>query len=69
PWILAEKTIADGNVIQLERFACDVNVPSQYVVVDRQQRFWPIKRYDDLLNYRQLPEFQELLKQRFSVTV
>ena len=69
PWILAEKTISEGNVIQLERFACDVNLPSQYVLVERNQRFWPIKRYADLLNYRQQPTFQELLRKQFSVTV
>lgn len=69
PWVLSEKTISEGDVIQLERFACDVNLPSQYLAVDRHERFWPIKRYDDLLAYHQLPEFQELLKQRFSVTI
>jgi UTP--glucose-1-phosphate uridylyltransferase len=69
PWIIAEKTIPEGDVIQLERFACDVNVSSQYVVVDRTQRFWPVKRYSDLLEYRQQPIFQRLLKEQFSVTV
>ncbi|MBI4407886.1 MAG: UTP--glucose-1-phosphate uridylyltransferase [Candidatus Kerfeldbacteria bacterium] len=67
PWILAEKTIAEGNVIQLERFACDVNLPSQYVAVTRDQRFWPIKRYSDLLQYQQQPEFKQLLRDRFAV--
>lgn len=69
PWILAEKTIAEGDVIQLERFACDVNLPSQYVVVERNQRFWPIKRYSDLLQYQQQPEFKQLLHDRFAVEV
>lgn len=69
PWILAEKAIPEGDVIQLERFACDVNLPSQYVLVERAQRFWPIKRYTDLLEYRQRATFQELLRKQFSVTV
>ncbi len=69
PWVIAEKTIPEGNVIQLERLACDVNVSSCYVVVDRAERFWPVKRYADLLEYRTQPAFQRLLKQQFSVTV
>lgn len=52
PLVLAEKTIPDGDVVQLEHFACDVNVPSQYVVLPRLQRFWPVKRYVDLLIYQ-----------------
>ncbi len=52
PLILAEKTIAEGDVIQLEHFACDVNVPSSYIVVPRETRFWPVKRYVDLLIYQ-----------------
>ena len=39
PLIIAEKTIAQGEVIQLEHFACDVNVPSAYLVVPRDLRF------------------------------
>lgn len=69
PWVLAEKTITDGNVIQLERFACDVNLPSQYIIVERQQRFWPMKRYVDVLISQTQPEFQTLLRDRFSVTL
>lgn len=67
PWILAEKTIAAGNVIQLERLACDVNLPSQYVAVERSQRFWAIKRYTDLMEYRQWPEFKQLFRDRFAI--
>lgn len=52
PLILAEKSIAEGDVIQLEHFACDVNVPSKYIVVPREMRFWPVKRYVDLLIYQ-----------------
>ena len=69
PWILAEKTIAEGDVIQLERFACDVNLPSQYVAVERNQRFWPVKRYSDLLQYQQQPGFKQLLRDRFAIEV
>lgn len=52
PLILAEKTITEGNVIQLEHFACDVNVSSSYITVPRETRFWPVKRYVDLLIYQ-----------------
>ncbi|MFA6475305.1 MAG: UTP--glucose-1-phosphate uridylyltransferase [Patescibacteria group bacterium] len=61
PWVLAEKTITEGNVIQLERFACDVDLPSQYVLVNRLQRFWPIKRLADLDAAKQHPAFKKLL--------
>lgn len=74
PLILAEKTIPEGDVIQLEHFACDVNVSSQYVVVPRQQRFWPIKRYVDALIYQDLSLsgeqqklFQELLQKEYQL--
>ncbi len=69
PWVLAEKTITDGNVIQLERFACDVNLPSQYIVVERSQRFWPMKRYIDLLQSQRQTEFQQLLHERFDIKI
>lgn len=69
PWVLAEKTITDGNVIQLERFACDVNLPSQYVVVERTERFWPMKRYIDVLLSQQQSNFQKLLRERFDLQV
>lgn len=52
PLVLAEKSIAEGDVIQLEHFACDVNVPSKYIVVPRETRFWPVKRFVDLLIYQ-----------------
>lgn len=74
PLVLAEKTIADGDVIQLEHFACDVNVPSQYVVLPRQQRFWPVKRYVDLLVYQDpgsdialYEQFESLLHTAYNV--
>jgi len=67
PLVLAEKTIQDNEVIQLERFACDVNVPSQYVVVPREQRFWPVKRYVDLLHYQSTEQFKTLLKELYNL--
>ena len=63
PLVLAEKTIPDGDVIQLEHFACDVNVPSQYVVLPRLERFWPVKRYVDLLIYQDPGSSIELYEQ------
>lgn len=74
PFVLAEKTIAEGEVIQLERFACDVHLPSQYVVLPRLQRFWPVKRYVDLLIYQDptyAPDlhhaFKNLLKTAYDI--
>lgn len=74
PLVLAEKTIPEGDVIQLEHFACDVTVSSQYIVVPRQQRFWPIKRYVDALIYQDVSLagetqrlFRELLQQEYSI--
>ena len=67
PWIIAEKTIPEGVVWQLEHFACDVQVPSQYIVVERTQRFWPVKRYVDVLQYQENKLFQDLLREHFGV--
>lgn len=52
PLVLAEKKLPAGAVWQFEHFACDVNLPSQFMAVPRAQRFWPIKRYVDLLCYQ-----------------
>ena len=52
PLVLAEKTIKAGDVLQVEHFACDVHLPSLYIVVPREQRFIPVKRYVDLLIYQ-----------------
>ncbi|MFH0818775.1 MAG: UTP--glucose-1-phosphate uridylyltransferase [Patescibacteria group bacterium] len=51
PLIIAHKNIPEGEVLQLEHFACDVNLISNYLVVPRELRFWPTKRYIDLLKY------------------
>lgn len=65
PLVLAEKTLQQGEVIQLERFACDVSLPSQYVSLPRWQRFWPVKRYVDLLIYQD-PKRASKLQEQFS---
>lgn len=51
PLIIAQKNIAGSEVLQLEHFACDVNLPSNFLIVPREKRFWPTKRYIDLLKY------------------
>ena len=63
PLVLAEKSLPEGDVFQLEHFACDVHLPSRFVVVDRRRRFWPAKRYIDVLLYQADPDFQRLLKE------
>jgi len=76
PLIVVDKKITCGEVVQLEHFACDVDLPSSFLIVDRAQRFWPIKRYLDLLIYlhpdknnleekKQAELFHELLKLHF----
>ncbi|MBI2416217.1 MAG: UTP--glucose-1-phosphate uridylyltransferase [Candidatus Kerfeldbacteria bacterium] len=69
PLVLAEKTLPEGEVIQLEHFACDVNLPSHYVIVPRERRFWPVKRFVDALIYqdqtiagKKQHDFQALLR-------
>lgn len=69
PLVLAEKKILGEEVIQIEHFACDVNLPSRYLVVPRELRFWPAKRYLDLLIYqypnnqnKQEKKYHQLLK-------
>lgn len=76
PLILAEKTISEGEVIQLEHFACDVNVPSQFVIVPRQHRFWPVKRYVDLLIYKDQTQpgenhdrFVRLMSEQYNIEI
>ena len=80
PLILAEKTIGSDDVLQLEHLACDVNVPSAFVNAPRKKRFWPTKRYVDLLIFRdpnpqndeeeiQHKEFQELLKNEYDIEI
>ncbi|MDP3971080.1 MAG: UTP--glucose-1-phosphate uridylyltransferase [bacterium] len=65
PLILAEKTIDKDNVFQLEHFACDVHLPSKYINIPRQTRFWPVKRYVDLLIYQD-PSFNQEISSQFS---
>ncbi|MFA5995651.1 MAG: UTP--glucose-1-phosphate uridylyltransferase [Patescibacteria group bacterium] len=75
PLVLAEKTISTGTVLQLERFACDVTLPSEYIEVPRTQRFWPIKRYVDALIYQDTnsktpfyKNFTALLKNSYNIS-
>ena len=76
PLVVVDKNIHSNEVVQIEHFACDVNLPSVFLVVDRSRRFWPIKRYIDLLIYlhpqknnsqeqAQAILFQELLQLHF----
>ena len=74
PLIIAEKVIPEGDVYQLEHFACDVNLPSAYLEVPRQTRFLPTKRYIDLLTYlnpesEQYPEFKKLLQNNYNISL
>ena len=76
PLVLAEKTISDNSVIQLEHFACDVNLPSRFIVVPRDKRFWPVKRYVDLLIYQDPAnkseihkQFLQLMKEQYEIDV
>lgn len=74
PLIIAEKVIPEGEVYQLEHFACDVNLPSAYLQVPRQQRFWPTKRYVDLLTFldpqsKEFPLFKELLQKQYDIGI
>ncbi len=76
PLVLAEKTIGDNDVIQLEHFACDVNISSKFIVVPRVKRFWPVKRYVDLLIYKDAAhpdalhkEFTQLLQRSYDIEI
>lgn len=77
PMIIAEKNIYGQEVLQLEHFACDVNLPSNFLVVPREIRFLPTKRYVDLLIYlnpdkadiaqtKQSEQFKSLLHNHFA---
>ncbi|MBU0731717.1 UTP--glucose-1-phosphate uridylyltransferase [Patescibacteria group bacterium] len=69
PFVIAEKVLPEGEVYQLEHFACDVNLPSAYLEVPRQTRFWPTKRYVDLLAFFEDPNFQKLLQNNYSLNL
>lgn len=71
PLILADKTIPETGeeVLQLEHFACDINLPSNFLELPRKLRFWPTKRYVDLLIYKQDPDFQNLLKAEYGLDI
>ncbi len=67
PLILAEKTVNGGEVYQVEHFACDVNLDSAFLNVPRELRFWPTKRYVDLLIYKEDGKFKKLLQDKYNV--
>ena len=72
PLIIAEKVIPEGEVYQLEHFACDVNLPSTYIEVPRERRFLPSKRYVDILIYKDpqskyYENFKNLLKNQYNL--
>lgn len=80
PLIIAEKTVGNIEVLQLENFACDINLPSTFVNAPRERRFWPTKRYVDLLIYRdahpnndverrQHEQFRALLKDEYDIAI
>ncbi|MBU0670985.1 UTP--glucose-1-phosphate uridylyltransferase [Patescibacteria group bacterium] len=74
PLVIAEKIIPEGDVWQLEHFACDVNLPSTYLEVPRQERFWPTKRYVDLLLFKDSssPEhkiIKQLFKKQYNLSI
>ncbi|HAM37922.1 MAG TPA: hypothetical protein DCP53_00755 [Elusimicrobia bacterium] len=50
PFYFVEKKIADKKVIQFEHLAGDLStiLKSEYIIVDREQRFFPIKTPKDL---------------------
>ena len=67
PLIMADKTVQDTDVIQLEHFACDINLDSAFLEVPRDKRFWPTKRYVDLLIYRENKAFQQLIAEEYGI--
>lgn len=74
PLVIAEKIIPEGNVWQLEHFACDVNLPSAYLEVPRLERFWPTKRYIDLLIFqdstsKEYKYIKKLFQQQYNINI
>ena len=61
PFYYVEKKSGDKKVIQFERLAGDLSLflKTEYVVVDREERFFPIKTPQDLEKDR------EKLKKKF----
>jgi len=61
PFYYVEKKVKDKKVIQFERLAGDLSIflKSGYVIVNRKERFFPIKTPKDL------EESRQYLKQRF----
>ncbi|HNW93846.1 MAG TPA: UTP--glucose-1-phosphate uridylyltransferase [bacterium] len=55
PWYVVTKEVDGQPVIQFERLAGDLSasLDARYLVVDRDQRFYPIKSQDDLARARE----------------
>ena len=66
PFYLVEKKVDDNEVIQFERLAGDLTqfFNANYLVIDRKERFFPIKTPDDLDNSR--AALKDLLKDKIS---
>ena len=74
PLVIAEKIIPEGDVWQLEHFACDVNLPSAYLEIPRQERFLPTKRYIDLLifqdpNSQEYKYIKKLFQKQYNINI
>jgi UTP--glucose-1-phosphate uridylyltransferase len=54
PWYIVKKKVKGNEVIQFERLTGDLSVflRSNYVIIDREERFFPIKTQQDLENLR-----------------
>ncbi len=56
PWYIVKKKVKDKEVIQFERLTGDLSIfmNTGYIVVDRDQRFFPVKTPEDLIQQRDL---------------
>ena len=56
PWYVVEKKVKGKNVIQFERLAGDLTkfIDANYVEVERDDRFLPVKTLDDVPYVRQI---------------
>jgi len=54
PWYIVKKKVKDKEVIQFERLTGDLSIfmKTGYVVVDRNERFFPVKTPEDLIQQR-----------------
>lgn len=56
PWYIVEKKVKDKNIIQFERIAGDLTkfIDANYLEVERDDRFLPVKTLDDVSYVRQI---------------